>query len=100
MKRQGEKVRKVVLFMHLSLDGFAAGPNGELNFVSFDEDLQKYAEEIVSTVGSPMYGRATYQLMESYWPTVLKDSSATPYELAHARWIENVEKIVFSTTLE
>ena len=92
-------MRKVVLFMHISLDGFAAGPNGELDWISYDEELEKYAEGIVSTVGSPLYGRVTYQMMESYWPTVLTNPSATEHALAHARWLENVEKIVFSKTL-
>ena len=92
-------MRNVVLFMHISLDGFAAGPNGELDWISYDQELEKYAEGIVSTVGSPLYGRVTYQLMESYWPTVLTNPSATEHDLAHARWLENVEKIVFSKTL-
>ncbi|HEX6224341.1 MAG TPA: dihydrofolate reductase family protein [Chryseolinea sp.] len=93
-------MRKVVLFMHLSLDGFAAGPNGELNFLSYDEELQQYADELVKTVGSPVYGRTTYQLMESYWPTVLKRPDASKHALQHAQWVENVPKIVFSRTLD
>jgi dihydrofolate reductase len=92
-------MRKVVLFMHLSLDGFAGGPNGELNFLTYDQELQQYADELVKTVGSPMYGRTTYQLMESYWPTVLAKPDAPAHALEHARWVENVQKIVFSKTL-
>ncbi|MCL5995890.1 MAG: dihydrofolate reductase family protein, partial [Chloroflexi bacterium] len=46
------------------------------------------------------YGRVTYQMMESYWPTVLTNPSSTKHEIEHARWIENVPKIVFSKTLE
>lgn len=93
-------MRNVVLFVHISLDGFAAGPNGELDWISYDEELEKYVEDIVSTVGSPIYGRVTYQMMESYWPTVLDNPSATKHERDHARWLEDVEKIVFSKTLE
>jgi dihydrofolate reductase len=93
-------MRKVVLFMHISLDGFAAGPNGELDWISYDEELEKYAEGIVSTVGSPLYGRVTYKMMESYWPTVLNNPSATKHDMDHARWLEDVEKIVFARTLE
>ncbi len=93
-------MRKVVLFMHLTLDGFAAGPNGELDWISYDEELEKYAEGIVRTVGAPLYGRVTYQMMESYWPTVLKDKSASKHDMDHAQWLENVEKIVFSKTLK
>jgi len=92
-------MRKVVLFMHVSLDGFVAGPNGELDWISYDKELEEKAEEIVRNVGSPMYGRTTYQMMESYWPTVLKKPAASKHELEHAQWVENIPKIVFSTTL-
>jgi dihydrofolate reductase len=92
-------MRKVVLFMHMSLDGFAGDTNGELDFLSYDEELMQYADELVKTVGSPVYGRTTYQLMESYWPTVLKKPNAAKHALEHAQWVENVPKIVFSRTL-
>ena len=92
-------MRKLVLFMHVSLDGFAADPNRGLDFLSYDKELEQYAEELVKTVGSPVYGRITYQLMESYWPTVLKKPNASGHALEHARWVENVPKIVFSKTL-
>lgn len=93
-------MRNVVLFMHVSLDGFCATPNGGLDWVSYDGELEKYAEGIVSTVGAPLYGRATYQMMESYWPTVLRKESATKHERDHANWVENVPKVVFSRTLD
>jgi dihydrofolate reductase len=92
-------MRKVVLFMHMSLDGFAADPNHKLDFLSYDAELMQYADELVKTVGSPVYGRTTYQLMESYWPTVLTKPDASKHALEHAQWVENVPKIVFSKTL-
>lgn len=92
-------MRKLVLFMHVSLDGFAADLNHGLDFLSYDKELQQYAAELVKTVGSPVYGRTTYQLMESYWPTVLKNPNADKHALEHARWVEDIPKIVFSRTL-
>jgi dihydrofolate reductase len=92
-------MRKLVLFMHLSLDGYAADLNGEMDFLSYDEELEQYADELVKTVGSPVYGRTTYQLMESYWPTVLTKPNASKHSREHAQWVENVPKIVFSKTL-
>lgn len=99
IEKDNQNMRKLVLFMHISLDGFAADPNHGLDFLSYDEELQQYADELVKTVGSPVYGRTTYQLMESYWPTVLKKPNAAKHALEHAQWVENVPKIVFSKTL-
>lgn len=93
-------MRKLVLFAHISLDGFAGDPNGGLGFLSYDGELQQYAEELVKTVGAPVYGKNTYHLMAGYWPTVLNDPNATEKELAHARWVQEIPKIVFSTTLD
>ena len=94
-------MRKVVLFVHVSLDGYAAGPNGELDWIAYDDELQEYyVSEIESNVGSPVYGRVTYQGMESYWPTVLTDPSSDEKDRAHAQWLENVTKVVFSRTLK
>ena len=83
----------------MSLDGFAADNNGGLGFLSYDEELQQFADEVVKTVGAPVYGKNTYQLMAGYWPTVLADPTASQPELDHARWVEQIPKIVFSTTL-
>ncbi len=93
-------MRKLVAFLHVSLDGFAAGPNGELDWISYDEELANYAEKIVHTVGSPVYGRVTYQMMESYWPTVLDNPTSSKQQMEHATWVDNVNKIVISNSLE
>jgi dihydrofolate reductase len=93
-------MRKLVLFMHVSLDGFAADANGGLGWISYDNELQQYADGIVATVGSPVYGRATYELMAGYWPTVLNDSNASERNKAHAQWVDKVTKIVFSKTMK
>lgn len=92
-------MRKLVLFAHMSLDGFAGDKNGGLGFLTYDGELQQYAEELVKTVGSPVYGKNTYHLMAGYWPTVLNDPKADGYSLAHAKWVQEIPKVVFSTTL-
>ncbi len=84
--------------MHISLDGFCATKDGGLEWISYNSAFEQYAEKIVKSVGTPLYGRNTFELMK-YWRTVLNDPSATPHEAEHAKWIENIEKIVFSTTL-
>ena len=93
-------MRKLVLFMHLSLDGFAADTNSGLGWASYDSELQQYAQGIVATVGSPVYGRVTYELMAGYWPAVLGNPNADEHSKAHAQWVDKVTKIVFSKTMK
>ncbi len=88
-------MRKIIVFCHLSLDGIAAIQSGNLDWISYDNDLEKWAEPIVAETDTAVYGRTTYELMK-YWKTVPSSPKATKHELDHARWIENVEKIVFS----
>jgi dihydrofolate reductase len=92
-------MRKVIAFMHVSLDGFTTGPNGELEWAIVDEELETAVDGLFKTVDTALYGRVTYLGMESYWPTVLTDPSARPRDIEHARWVDNVSKIVFSRTL-
>lgn len=95
-------MRKLVLFLHASLDGFVEGPNGEMDigWISYDADLAKHAKEVLSTADTVIWGRGTYQMMYSYWTSVPSDASASQHERDHAEWIEKTAKIVFSTTLE
>lgn len=95
-------MRKLVLFLHTSLDGFVEGPNGamDIGWISYDDDLAKHAAQILSMADTVLWGRGTYQGMYSYWPTVPSNPSSSQHELEHAVWIEQTSKIVFSTTLD
>lgn len=93
-------MRKLVLFMHISLDGFGADANRGLDWISYDSELQQYADGIVATVGSPVYGRVTYELMAGYWPKVLENPNASEHSKAHAQWVDKATKIVFSRTMK
>lgn len=93
-------MRKVILLMHVSLDGFTAGPNGEMDWISVDDEIFRDAIDLSGTVDTAIYGRVTYQMMESYWPKVLTNPSSSQDGIHHAQWVENVQKIVLSRTLE
>ena len=95
-------MRKLVLFLHASLDGFVEGPKGamDIGWVSYDADLEKHAKKILSTADTVIWGRATYLMMYGYWPTVPSNPAVTEHARNHAEWIEKAAKIVFSTTLE
>ncbi|MBK8955363.1 MAG: dihydrofolate reductase family protein [Saprospiraceae bacterium] len=91
---------KIISFMHVSLDGFVAGPNGEMDWIKADQELFDYVGARISKTDIALYGRITYQLMESYWPTAADKETATRHEIEHSRWYKNVHKVVLSKTLQ
>jgi dihydrofolate reductase len=93
-------MRKVVSFTHMSLDGYVSAPNGEFDWITYNDELANDAGQLSRSAGAALYGRVTYKGMESYWPTVLNNPDATDHERQHAAWIENIHKVVFSRTLE
>ena len=93
-------MRKVVWLMHVSLDGFVAGPAGEIGWVSFDDALIEDVQALVNSADTALFGRVTYQLMESYWPTASDSPTASKHDLDHSRWLNPAPKIVFSRTLK
>ncbi len=93
-------MRKIISLIHLSLDGFSAGPNDELDWISYDSDLEKYAHSMHDLTDTVIWGRRTYQGMADYWLTVPGNPASTPAELEHARWLDNATKIVVSRTLD
>jgi len=97
-------MRKVVAIENATLDGFADSQEGlgfEWTARAYDEDVDRYGNEHVrADVDTAMYGRATYLGMQGFWSNMLDNPDGTPSERAHAEWVHNVNKIVFSTTLE
>lgn len=94
-------MRKLIVFLHSTLDGFVEGPKGamDIGWVAYNEELEKFADDVLSNTDTIVWGRKTYEMMYDYWPTVPSDENANEHELNHAQWIENVEKVVFSKPL-
>ncbi len=86
--------------MHISLDGFVAGPNGEMNWIKVDEEIFSHIDKRISETNTALYGRVTYQMMEAYWPTQGDDPSASQHDIEHARWYNNAHKVVLSNTMK
>ena len=84
----------------MSVDGYSATTKGELDWIPYDDEFEKFGEKIVRSVGSPLYGRVTYELMKGYWQSVMADPAAfSEHDRQHVKWLENVPKVVFSKTL-
>lgn len=86
--------------MHISLDGFVSGPNGEMGWIKVDEELFNYVEKRISEGDTALYGRTTYQMMEGYWPTAGDKPGASRHDIEHSKWYKKIRKIVLSTTLK
>jgi dihydrofolate reductase len=93
-------MRNVISLMHVSLDGFVAGPNGEMDWIRFDDELVDEVADLTATADTALFGRVTYQMMEGHWPTAAESPTASKHDIDHARWVNNAPKIVFSRTLE
>ncbi|GHM99082.1 riboflavin biosynthesis protein RibD [Cytophagales bacterium WSM2-2] len=93
-------MRKLVLFMHMSLDGFVAGPNGEMDWIHVDDELFDYAGNRTNEADLALYGRVTYQMMEGYWPTAADQPNPSKHDIEHSTWYNKVKKIVLSKTLD
>ena len=93
-------MRKIISFMHISLDGFVAGPSGELNWAKVDEEIFDHVGKRISEGDTALYGRVTYQLMESYWPTAADKPTATRHDIEHSKWYSKVHKVVLSKTMK
>jgi dihydrofolate reductase len=93
-------MRKVILLMHASLDGFVGGPNGEMDWIHVDDEMFDDVGKLTDEADTALYGRVTYQMMESYWPTAAEQPGATQHDIEHSNWTNNNLKIVFSKTLK
>ena len=69
-------MRKIIAQEMVSLDGFFAGPNGELDWFVWDEVLKDYSISTLSAVDTLMFGRVTYEMMAGYWPTATEEDPA------------------------
>jgi dihydrofolate reductase len=92
-------MRKLIYSMGVSLDGFIAGPDGEIDWSAPDEELHRFHNQQVRELGAHLCGRRLYEVM-AYWETADENPSAPEHELEFARIWNELPKIVFSKTLE
>jgi dihydrofolate reductase len=93
-------MRKLILMMSVSLDGFFEGPNRELDWQTVDDELHGHFNEQLRGMSAFLDGRVTYELMAGYWPTADQDpSSPAPVREFASIW-RDMPKTVFSRTLE
>lgn len=86
--------------MHVSLDGFVAGPNGEMDWIRINDEMFDTVGGLTAGADAALYGRVTYQMMDAYWPTAAEQPNASKHDIEHGQWYNKVEKIVVSDSMK
>src|SRR4029077_4551467 len=90
-------MRRLVVFNNVSLDGYFVDANGDMSWAhKQDPEWSSFVSENASGTAVLVFGRVTYDLMASYWPTPLAMKSSP----AVAERMNNLQKVVFSRTLD
>ena len=93
-------MRNIISFMHISLDGFVAGPSGEMDWIKVDEEIFDHVGKRIGETDTALYGRKTYEMMEGYWPTAADKPDASKHDMDHSKWYSKAHKIVLSHTMK
>jgi dihydrofolate reductase len=92
-------MRKIIYWVHTSVDGFIDGPNGEMDWPMMGPELSAYPEGLDERVDTLLFGRPVWQMMVGFWPNA-ESISDDPHDAAFAPFWRATPKIVFSRTFE
>lgn len=94
-------MRKIITTTWVTLDGYIAGPKGEMDWIGeiYDEAMGQYEFDLVSSADTLLLGRVTYQSFAGSWPHVPDNPNVSEGEKAYARQLNAMRKIVFSRSL-
>lgn len=94
-------MRRIVVSLWTTLDGFAAGPNDEMDWIRGDEDMSAYERSFVEDADILMLGRKTFGDFASHWPRVAHENADTAEgksQQTYARRVDAIKKIVVSAS--
>jgi dihydrofolate reductase len=93
-------MRKVVLYMTITVDGFLAGPNGELDWMVTLADEQAIDTGLIDQVDMALIGHGVYKDMAEHWTAAVENPATPKPEAEFAEKFNAITKLVFSTTEE
>jgi dihydrofolate reductase len=93
-------MRKLIPIVHVSLDGFVAGPNGELDGFEEGSENLEFVCKITESADAAMFGRKSFELLNEYWPAAKNIPGASKGTIAYSNWYNAAHKYVFSKTLK
>jgi dihydrofolate reductase len=93
-------VRRIVVMLSVSLDGYFEGPDGDLSWHLVDDEVHTEFNQVLGAMSAFLDGRVSYELMAEYWPTADVDPEASPPMVEFSRIWREMPKLVYSRTLE
>lgn len=94
-------MRKIIYWVHTSVDGFIAGPNGEFDWPAVGPELFGYSEAMNEQVDTLLYGRVVWDYFAAYWPTADADpATADDHARNFAPFWRRTPKVVMSRTVD
>lgn len=91
---------KLIVSQLMSLDGFLAGPGGDLGALPMDGAFDQHNLELLRRAGTLVFGRTTFGMFQAYWPEVAKTPDTEPVQQEIAARVQTIAKLVVSDTLE
>src|SRR3712207_7583565 len=93
-------MRRIVLHLMVSLDGYFEGPDADISWHRVDDELHSYFNGVLAESSAFLEGRVTYELMEEFWPTADQDPDAPAPMVEFAGIWRGMPKVVYSRTLD
>jgi dihydrofolate reductase len=88
---------KIISSTIVSLDGFAADAHNDMSFFNVDEKFFDISKMLTDGADTAIYGRKTFEMMDSYWPDAADQPDAGKHEMEHTSWYKQAQKIVISS---
>jgi dihydrofolate reductase len=88
-------MRHLIFFMHTSLDGFVAGLNGEMDWIYVDDAMFDFVATMTNQADTALYGRVTYEMMQSYWPKAGEQPNASKHDKEHSKGTTVFRKLYY-----
>ncbi len=92
-------MRKIILIVHISMDGYAAGEKGELDGFNPSPENLDFVCSLTDKADALLAGRVSYEMLNRYWPTARDKANASQSEIKYSNWYNAAEKIILSKSL-
>jgi len=91
-----ERMRKIIMFNFVTVDGYFAGSDGNIDWHPVDKEFNDFAVDFIKQCDTALFGRTTYDLFAGFWPTAVNDSSLDPEDRIIAQALNDMDKIVIT----